>query len=443
MKIKMVFPISRILESVSVKEFLEGSLRILRSGVVFSGKLGRVAWEIINGNPPLTTVAVRLREAFEELGATYIKLGQFIASAPSLFPPELVDEMQKCLDQVRPVPIRDIHKIIQKELGAPVHSIFHSFENQPLASASIAQVHGAITKEGLDVVVKIQRPDIGQILETDMAMIRLLVSILERIAPGFRSSGLANMVEEFRKSILKETDFILEAANIEEFENCLLRLGEGRAAVPRVYHAYSTRKILTMERFYGSPITNERELKKYTSNPREVIEAALEVWFSTLAECGFFHADVHAGNLIILRDGRIGFIDFGIVGRIQPKTWSGLMLFMQGIGIGNAEMVAEGLILMDSMAENINRQKLIQDLNRVFQQLFQIIRDLEAGEIDAYDTRINKVMFDTKEIAESNGLRIPGEFGLLFKQILYFDRYVKALAPDIDLLRDQRRYIPR
>jgi predicted unusual protein kinase regulating ubiquinone biosynthesis (AarF/ABC1/UbiB family) len=221
--------------------FFSSGLRIFHSGAIFSTKLGSLAFDILTGNPALPSIAVKLREAFEELGATYIKLGQFIASAPSLFPIELVDEMQKCLDQVRPVPIRDIYKIIHKELGAPVGEIFHSFQDSPIASASIAQVHGAITKEGLDVVVKVQRSDIESILETDMGLIQAITWILEKIAPQFKSSGLMGMVEEFRKSILEETDFIREAANIEEFENYLLRTGEARAVVPRVYHSYSTK----------------------------------------------------------------------------------------------------------------------------------------------------------------------------------------------------------
>jgi predicted unusual protein kinase regulating ubiquinone biosynthesis (AarF/ABC1/UbiB family) len=439
---KKVFPISIAKDKGIMKNLFSGGLRILQSGAIFSTKIGGLGWEILTGNPPMKSIALKLREAFESLGATYIKLGQFIASAPSLFPPELVDEMQKCLDQVRPVPYKDIKRIIKSELGGDVQEVFHTFSEKPIASASIAQVHAAITKEGLDVVVKIQRPDIQDILETDMNLIAVLTWILEKIAPEFKSSGLTGMVEEFRKSILEETDFIREARNIEEFENYLLSVNETRAKVPRVYHSYSTGKVLTMERFYGAAITDEKALLQYTNKPKAILETSLEVWFSSLSNSGFFHADVHAGNLLILKDEKIGFIDFGIVGRISPKVWEGLMLFMQGLSFSDAELVAEGLIGMDSTNPNIDRKKFTKDLENVFRDMTGILNSIQSGNPASLDeSKLNSIMFDIKAITETNGLKIPREFGLLFKQILYFDRYVKILAPEIDIIRDQKKYI--
>lgn len=398
--------------------------------------------EIGTGNPPLPTVAKKLREAFAELGATYIKLGQFIASAPSLFPQDFVDEMQLCLDQVRPIPTSTVRKILEKELGKPPEEIFSYFEETPLASASIAQVHAARTQTGVEIVLKVQRPDIKSVLNTDMNLIQALAWVFEKFAPQFRSSGLAEMFEEFRKSILEEVDFQKEAENIREFENILLRSHESRAVVPKVYPEYSTDKVLAMERLFGSPITDEPALRKLTSDPKKILETALEIWFSSLATTGFFHADVHAGNLLILRDQRIGFIDFGIVGRISPRVWDGLMLFLQGMGFGDAESVADGLIQMDSTHGEVNRKQLVLDLDSVFQDLFSLVEEIQTGKVaEIDDQRLNRILFDIKGISEKNGLKIPKEFALLLKQILYFDRYVKALAPEIDLIRDQKKYI--
>ena len=129
-----------------------------------------------------------------------------------------------------------------------------------------------------------------------------------------------------------------------------------------------------MERLYGAPITDEQALRKYTDDPKLVLETALEIWFSSLANSGFFHADVHAGNLLILKDNQIGFIDFGIVGRISPKVWEGLMLFMQGLALSQSSMVAEGLILMDSTHPNIDQNKFIRDLDSVFKDMTNIVR---------------------------------------------------------------------
>ncbi len=389
-------------------------------------------------------VAVVLRESFESLGATYIKLGQFIASAPSLFPEEYVNEMQKCLDSVRPVPYAHIRRVVESELGDSIQNIYYSFDEKPLASASIAQVHAAITKEGLDVVVKVQRPDVHITLKTDMQILGLLTKILEWIAPEFKKSGLTGMFSEFQNSILQEIDFITEAKNIEEFEAYLLEVGEERARVPRVYHSLSSKKILTMERFYGVPITDEKGLRNYTNNPRKVLNDALEIWFSSLATKGFFHADVHAGNVMILKDGQIGFIDFGIIGRISPNVWKGLILFTQGIGMGEPKMVAQGLISMDSTEKGVDPDAFAKQLENVFQEMESLYLAVAEGDATGIDeSKINHMMYELKEIAEKNGLKIPREFALLMKQLLYFDRYVKSIAPEINLFRDTQKFVTR
>lgn len=418
------------------------SLRTMHSGVVLLPHLSVLLTKLVLGKTSHRETAISLRKIFESLGATYIKLGQFIASAPSFFPEEYVEEMQKCLDSVRPVPFHEIKSIVERELGGKLDKFFLKWEETPIASASIAQVHACTTLEGLDAVIKVQRPDIEATLRTDMQILGALTKILELIAPEFKKVGITGMFEEFQTSILQEVDFVKEAQNIEEFETYLLKVGENRARVPRVYHYLSTKRILTMERFHGVPITDEQGLKNYTKDPRKVLNTALEIWFSSLAGSGFFHADVHAGNLMILKDGQIGFIDFGIVGRVPPKVWNGLMLFTQGIGLGEAGLVAEGLVSMNSTNSGTDPKKLGKDLAVVFVEMEKIYESVSTGEVTELDEKqMNHVMFKVKEIAESNGLKIPREFALLMKQMLYFDRYVKTMAPEINLFRDSKKFI--
>ncbi|TGK17564.1 AarF/ABC1/UbiB kinase family protein [Leptospira fluminis] len=421
---------------------LGGAARMVSSGFIFSSKTLLLLKDLAVGGNVSQDFPVRLREAFEELGATYIKLGQFIASAPSLFPEEIVTEMQKCLDAVRPIPFSEVEKTIRKELGGRWENHFRSIDPSPLASASIAQVHSAVTKDGIDVVIKVQRSDIESALGADLNLLYLASLLFERFVPGLNRSGLSDMMKLFQSSILEEIDFRKEASNIEEFEKYLLAAGETRARVPKVFHELSTEKILTMERFYGAPITDEASLRKYSTDPQRTLSDALEIWFSTLSHSGFFHADVHAGNLMILRDGTVGFIDFGIVGRISPKIWEGLMIFLEGLATNRPERIAKGLIRMDSTAEGVDERKLAQDLGKVFDEMSEMVLGIQMGELEAFDERkLNAILFEFRELALRNGLKIPKEFGLLIKQILYFDRYVKAFAPDIDLIRDREKFI--
>jgi predicted unusual protein kinase regulating ubiquinone biosynthesis (AarF/ABC1/UbiB family) len=422
---------------------ISGTLRVINSSFVFSAKALQVFLDL-SQNKKDPELHIRLREAFEELGATYIKLGQFIASAPSLFPKEYTIEMEKCLDSVRPLPFGIIRETIEKELGGKMENFFQYVDPIPLASASISQVHSATTRSGLDVVIKVQRPDIESTLKTDMGLIYVATLIFSKLAPGITSSGLTDIVKDFYENIIQEVDFIQEAKNISDFEKYLFNRNEQRAKVPRVFHEFSTKKILTMERLYGIPLTNLNDIKKYSKDPRETLTTALSIWFESLGNSDVFHADVHAGNLLLLRDGRIGFIDFGIVGRISKQVWQGLLFFMQGIGSENPTLMAKGLKMMDSTSKGINENRFADDLNRVIQEMrtiSQTIKEGREGELD--EARLNKVMFDIADISKRNGLKIPREFGLLIKQMLYFDRYVKILAPEMDLIKDQKLYIPQ
>lgn len=424
-----------------IRSGVNGFLRVLQSGMVLSVQMMNVLIDLSNGHRDID-LPTRLRRAFEELGATYIKLGQFIASAPSLFPQSYVKEMQKCLDSVRPVPYWEIKRIVEKELGGPLNKFFVSFEEKPLASASIAQVHAATTRDGLDVVVKVQRPDIEDVLQADMNLIYVATLIFSQISPGLKSSGIKDIIQDFYTSILMETDFIQEAENIEQFDRHLLATRETRAKVPRVYHHLSSKKILTMERLYGVPLTDIDSIRKYSKNPSETLINALNIWFTSLGTTGVFHADVHAGNLMVLEDGKIGFIDFGIVGKISQQVWLGLMSFMEGIESNDAYLMARGLIAMDSTAEGIDEEAFARGLKRIFNELNQIALSVQSGQMATVDEeKLNRIMFDIADVSKQNGLKIPREFGLLIKQLLYFDRYVKALAPEMDLLRDQKMYI--
>ncbi|MFN3605392.1 MAG: ABC1 kinase family protein [Leptonema sp. (in: bacteria)] len=381
-----------------------------------------------------------LREAFEELGTTYIKLGQFIASAPSLFPEDYIIEFQKCLDQTEPIPFKIVEEVVKQEFQRPISSIFKEINPLPLASASIAQVHEAQLKNGDVVVIKVQKPHVRDIVQTDMNFVYVSSLILEHLIPEFKRLSLSEIIEDLKESMLKECDFILEAKHTKDFLNFLKKMKIQDIVVPKIYDDFTTSRIITMERLNGIPLRDPEQIRKI-KNPQEVIAKALQIWFLSLIAFDFFHADVHSGNLMLLDDGRIAFIDFGIVGRIQKKTWEGLEKIILGMESNPIDFVlmAEGLVQSGIASEKkINILKFSKDLEEAF-KIVETIEDSYFLNEEFSEEEINKKLLTIIKVAKENGIRFPREFGLLLKQFLYFDKYIKTLAPNIKMIDEFKK----
>ncbi|KAG7549574.1 UbiB domain [Arabidopsis thaliana x Arabidopsis arenosa] len=395
-----------------------------------------------------------LRKLFERMGATYIKLGQFIASAPTLFPPEYVKEFQNCFDKAPPVPFEEIRKILQEDLGRPIESVYEYVDPTPIASASIAQVHGARLRGSQeDVVIKVLKPGIEDFLVADLNFIYVVARIFEFLSPEFSRTSLVGIVKDIRESMLEEVDFNKEAQNIESFKRYLETMGlTGQATAPRVYKYCSSRRVLTMERLYGVPLTDLDSIRSLVSSPENSLITALNVWFGSLLACESFHADVHAGNLWLLRDGRIGFLDFGIVGRISPKTWAAMEVFLASIATEEYESMASALIQMGATNRDVDAKAFAKDLEKMFSSIQELDTEIVvatargtnsdttavAANVVMDERQMNALFLDLVRVSESYGLKFPREFALLLKQLLYFDRYTRLLAPNLNMLQDQR-----
>ncbi|KAK9186796.1 hypothetical protein WN944_018185 [Citrus x changshan-huyou] len=408
-----------------------------------------------------------LRRLFERMGATYIKLGQFIASSPTLFPPEYVEEFQNCFDRTPAVPFEEIKRTLLEDLGRPIESVYEYVDPTPIASASVAQVHGARLRGSQDdVVIKVLKPGIEDILVADLNFVYVVARILEFLNPELSRTSLVGIVKDIRESMLEEVDFRKEAANIESFRRYLEAMGLTRqATAPKVYHHCSTRRVLTMERLYGVPLTDLDSISSLVSSPENSLITALNVWFGSLLACETFHADVHAGNLWLLRDGRIGFLDFGIyssvsshirlaynsgiVGRISPKTWAAMDVFLASIATEEYESMASALIEMGATDKDIDAKAFARDLEKIFSSIqAKLVVATARGtttnttavsaNIVVDERQMNALFLDLLQVSESYGLKFPREFALLLKQLLYFDRYTRLLAPNMNMLQDQR-----
>lgn len=368
-----------------------------------------------------------VRRAFMDLGPTYVKLGQLVASSQGLFPESYARELQVCLDRVRTIPLSEVLGVLRAELNRDPKEVFASFDESPLASASIAQVHAARLHDGSDVVVKVQRPGIADSIAADL---RILAGIA-RVVASIPNGALANpqeIVEDFAANLREELDFRLEAENMAEFNRIMREHNYDEVAAPRVFETLSTSRVLVMERFHGHRVDDAAAHAALAADPEEKLLLGLRAWFSCMIHHGFFHGDVHAGNLMALKDGRIGFLDFGVVGRFPSERREQVADYLLAFASNDFRKLAEVMVAMGAASNAVDLDALAHDLDAAF-------RPLLASEGGPKYADLIPAMMST---ALKHRLRLPREFVLVTKQMLYFDRYSKVLAPRLNVFQDPR-----
>lgn len=375
------------------------------------------------------SLAKALRGAMEELGTTYIKLGQLIASSPSLFPHEYVEAFQDCLDQSAPLPYSVIEQVLKQELGDSMNTEFQFIDSRPLASASIAQVHAAKLKTGEDVVIKVQRPGVQNLLETDFQFLSRSIQFFELFSPSQWHNSISDIVAEIRDGMMEECDFLLEAENIRAYDHFLQTTKNTHVVVPRVYEHVSTSRVLTMERFYGVALTDVSAVQARVQNPQKALVDALDTWYESLRKCQIYHADLHAGNVLLLDDGRVAFIDFGIVGRMSPQTWGALQSLVKCVPAMDFKGIAQALVQIGMTERSVDTEHFARQLESLYKSFTEENEDPNQD----FDEYMKQLTVKISSISRDNGIRFPREFTLLVKQVLYFDRYISLLAPDLEL----------
>jgi aarF domain-containing kinase len=370
-----------------------------------------------------------VREAFEELGPTYIKLGQLVASSHGMFPEPYCQEFRKCLDRVRPFSYTQVCRTLSEDLGRDPSDVFASIDPAPLASASIAQVHAARLRDGRDVVVKVQRPHIAKTVQADLRVLRLLARAGTLVKHGELANPVA-IVEDFEANIRAELDFGLEAESMQEFNRIMRIEGQARVAAPRVVPGLVTRRVLVMERFHGHRVDDVARLKESAFDVEEGLLLGMRAWFQCLILHGFFHGDVHAGNLMALSDGRVGFLDFGIVGRFTPERRRQVTDYLLAFAVGDFAKLAETMVAMGSVnPADVDMTALSTSLREAYEPVLSN---------EAAPAKYADIIPTILRTGVKHGMRLPREFVLVAKQMLYFDRYAKLLAPKLNVFRDPR-----
>lgn len=375
------------------------------------------------------TRPVLLRMMCEDLGPTFIKFGQIIASSAGMFPDPYVKEFQKVLDRVKPFPFEDVQRTLVEDLGAEKAAHLVDIDRKPLASASIAQVHTAKLRDGTSVVIKVQRPGIIARCMADMRIMRRVAGWVQRFKKNAELANPVGVVDDFTKTLTEELDFRKEAANLDRFNEIMRELGYKHIHAPVPHHEYTTRKVLVMERFSGLRVDKFDEIKARGIDGEQKLVDGLRAWFQCVVFYGFFHGDVHAGNLMLLDDDTIGFLDFGIVGRFDDKERYLVTDYMIAFASGNYKRLAEIIIEMAGAPDGLDMEGFVKDLGDTYRPLLT----LSFGEVNYAD-----FLPGIQRTATRHKMRMPNEFILITKQLLYFDRYAKSLAPKLNVFTDPR-----
>jgi len=418
------------------------------------------------GPLPVTVIARPLRLAFEELGGTFIKFGQVMASSPGLFGEALADEFRSCLDTGPIVAFAAVRQRVEDDLGCTLEDAYAEFEREPFGRASIAVVHRARLHDGRAVAVKIIRPGIEHRVATDLDLLQPLFEVLVRATGDQVAGSVLQLVDGFRIQVGEEMDLRNESRAMVHFRRLLAEVSLPRIVVPEPYPELSGANVLTMELLDGVPIDDLARVADWGVDPTPLVEDVMRAFLLTTARWGAFHGDAHAGNLLLLRDGRIGIIDWGIVGRLDPEThrfflrllaallgdesaWADLTQHLvrvygpalgTAVGLGEAEMAAFIRSLIEPILTRPFGEASLAGVMEAVQLQVAKTQGVEAHQrsLGAVVRRLRFQRRVRRMADRSGGLFSDFDRGtfLLGKQLMYFERYGKLFLSDVPLLND-------
>jgi ubiquinone biosynthesis protein len=371
-----------------------------------------------------------VRETFEELGLTFLKFGQVLAMRRDLLPDAYIDELELLHDQLPALGIDIVRITVENELGAHLTKIFATFSDTPLAAATIAQVHEATLHDGRHVAVKVQRPGLEAMIAKDIAAMTYLVALAESLFPGLRALDLPVLVHEFANSLTRETDFQREARSIVLFRTALADIPG--LWIPNVVAECSSGRVLTMEFSSGERV--DTYAKSHPEAMPQAIKTLVRLMLQTIFEEGLFHADPHPGNVLVLPDGRLSLLDFGMTGELDEQMRGSLTLLLEAVEKGDARAVTEAYLEMTTASENVNRAALLLDIKAV---LYEIHRN------DLSDVSIGDSFDSLLRAGSRHGVHNPGEFFLLTRAFVILESMIRQLDPDHDYLGAFREEISR
>ena len=375
---------------------------------------------------------VHLRLALEELGTTFIKLGQILSTRADLLPPEYLAELTKLQDSAPPVPFEAIQQVLVSELGQPIETVFCEFDAKPLAAASIGQAHAAVLPDGTEVVVKIRRPGVVEQVNEDLEILKELAATASRHLEFADRYDLAGLVEEFSQTLRSELDYIREGHSAERFAANFAN--DPGIHVPRVFWEATTARVLTLERIRGIKINDLEGLDKQATDRRWLANYAASVVLKMVCDDGFFHADPHPGNFFIEPNGTIGLIDFGMVGVLDKRTQELLADLLIAINHVDADRLVDVFLDLGVTRKRIDRALVRRDIERLLSAYW----GLPLGEL-----KVGALLNDVYTVMRRHQLHLPPNLALLLKTVIMIEGVGVNLDPDFHLTQSLTPYTER
>jgi ubiquinone biosynthesis protein len=372
--------------------------------------------------PRALTRPAHLRVAIEELGPTFIKFGQMLSTRADLLPLDYQQELAKLQDTVPPEPEHVITAILDDELGERRAQIFARIDPMPLAAASIGQVHAATLTDGTEVVIKVQRPDVRERIETDLAVLQHLASWASRYWALAEQFDVVGLVQEFTHILRAELDYVREADNVERFASQFAK--DPRVHIPAVVWEATTARILTLERIHGTKVTDITACSARAINRATVAQHLAQIFLTMIFNQGVYHADPHPGNFFIEADGRIGLVDFGIIGSIEPHLRDQLAALLIALSAHDGDALVDALLDLGVTSHPVNRPRFRRDL----EQLILPYYDQPLGEI-----ALGPLIRDVLAVVQRHHLQLPTNTSLLLKTVMMYESLGAQLDPHFHL----------
>ncbi len=376
--------------------------------------------------------AKKFSKTLEDLGPTFIKLGQVLATRKSMLPAPFIQELQRMQDDVKPIETSVVMSTIENELGTKIDDIFKEFTSTPISTASLGQVHRAVLKTGKEVVVKVQKPGITKIIEDDLKVIGKSVKLLNEVNQDFKRYHIQGILDDFSENIRRELDYKEEAFNLENIAKNLKDFE--KIEFPNVYNSYSSMKIITMDFIDGEKVSNLSPLRKTEIEGEKIVEELFKAYLKQILVDGFIHTDPHLGNILLINNNKIGIIDLGMVTKVGPSIRKDLQHLMLCISDGRAKNAAELALKiatpMNDFEENVIEFK---------QKVYYLVKEEQGKPLEKI--KVGSSLMSITNVAAETGFTLPNEFASIARTLMYLDDIFLCLAPGFNPQESLKKHV--